>query len=154
MKSRIVRLLHTKLASDFDGRTVHHEKEHLILHHEQGHYLQLSVMPYHFHCFCLKRFPRFPEFYVFSYSSTHSRFSNVRSSSQKLIFSVSKERYCKILSEIWTSRKLTRNLQPFIRLYQEKRLQLDHSAVQQLSFNKSSMRIAWVQRVVVNAETV
>ena len=49
MKSRIVRLLHTESASDFDGRKVHHEKEHFIMHHELCHYLQLSVISYNFH---------------------------------------------------------------------------------------------------------
>ena len=39
MRSKIVRLLHTKSASDFDGRKVHHEKEHLIMHGELCHYL-------------------------------------------------------------------------------------------------------------------
>ena len=57
-----------------------------------------------------------------SVTITHSWFSDVRSFSQKLIFSLSKERHCKIFSEFWTSCKLTRKLQPFIRLYWEKRL--------------------------------
>ena len=51
MKSRTVRLLQTKSASDFDGRKVHHKEEHLIMHHELCHYLQLSVISYHFHIY-------------------------------------------------------------------------------------------------------
>ena len=55
MKSRIVRLLQTKSASDFDGRKVHHEKEHLIMYHELCHYLQLSVISYNFHIWSLNK---------------------------------------------------------------------------------------------------
>ena len=36
-------LLHTKSASDFDDRKVHHESEHLIMHHE------LCIISYNFH---------------------------------------------------------------------------------------------------------
>ena len=49
MKSRIVRLLHKKSASDLDGRKVYHEKEDSIMHHELYHYLQLSEICYNFH---------------------------------------------------------------------------------------------------------
>ena len=31
------------------AQKVHHEKEHLIMHHELCHYLQLSVISYNFH---------------------------------------------------------------------------------------------------------
>ena len=48
MRSRILKLLHAKSASDFDGRKVHYEKEHLIMHHEVCHYLELSVISYNF----------------------------------------------------------------------------------------------------------
>ena len=95
-----------------------------------------------------------------SVTVTHSWFSDVRSSSQKLIFSLSKERHCKILSEFRTSRKLTRNLPPFIRLHWEKRRSTGSLCSLAViiywlaSFNKSSMSIAWVRRVVVNAEAV
>ena len=116
---------------------------------ELCHYLQLSVILTTFTSRSFnKLFSNIPSCHLYSVfiknafhdfpcstssvTVTHSRFSDVRSSSQKLIFSLSTERYCKILSEFWTSRKLTRNLQPFIRLYWEKHLQLDHSAVQQL----------------------
>ena len=57
-----------------------------------------------------------------SFTTRHSWFSDVRSFSQKLIFSLIKERYRKILSEFRTSRKFTRNLPPRICLYWEKHL--------------------------------
>ena len=105
MRSRVVRLLHTKSASDVDSRKVHHEKGHLIMHHELCQLSVISLQLLH-----LDRLINFLATYqlvtstlfssrtlsmiscllvpkVSSVTVTHSWFSYVRSSSQKLIFS-------------------------------------------------------------------
>ena len=115
MKSRIVRLLHTKSASDFHGRKVHHEKEYLFNYASSA----MSLSPAFSNILQLLHLDRLINFLatyqvvpstLFS-SRTLSTISHVlclplqwhtpdfqmRSSSQKLIFSLSKERYCKIL---------------------------------------------------------
>ena len=55
-----------------------------------------------------------------SITVTYSAFSDVISSTQKLVFSLIKERHRKILSKFRTSRKLSRNLMPLVCLHWEK----------------------------------
>ena len=119
----------------------HREKDDLIMHHELYHYPQplVILITSHFDglmkflatcivitstLFSSRTFSTVSRVLVPKMSPvtvTHSSFSDARSSSQKFIFSLIKERHCKILSEFRTSRKLKRYLRPFIRLYLEKR---------------------------------
>ena len=133
--------LHTKLASDFDGtysppweRTFNHASLAMSKSPAFSNILQLSY--YHHLINLLATYPvatlalfssrtlstvfsvLVPK--MSSITVTHSGFSDVLSSSQKLIFSLIKERHRKILSEFRTSRKLSRNLLPLICLYWEK----------------------------------
>ena len=122
------------------AQIVIHEKEYLIMHHQLCQHLQLLVISYNFLISILiSTFQRHTQWSLLQFSSrtlstiscdllpkmplitvTHSWFPDVRSTSQKLIFSLMKEQHHKILSEIRTSRKLTRSLPPLIRLYWEK----------------------------------
>ena len=122
------------------AQIVFHEKEYLIMYHQLCQHLQLLVISYNFLISILiSAFQRHTQFSFLQFSSrtlsmiscdllpkmslitvTQSWFSDVRSTSQKLIFSLIKEQHHKILSEIRTSHKLTKSLPPLIRLYWEK----------------------------------